>query len=47
MFVWTTSLPALPLRVRPKEEPAERNKPAPDSRSDRAPKAPESRTEQD
>lgn len=47
MFVWTTSLPALPLRIRTKEEPAERNEPAPDSRPDRTPAPPSSQTRRD
>ena len=43
MFVWTSSLPALPLRIRTKDETADRNEPAPtDSRPERPPQAPAS-----
>jgi hypothetical protein len=44
MFVWTTLLPALPLRIRPKDEPADRGD-APDAepRADR-PATPSSQT---
>jgi len=48
MFVWTTSLPSLPLRIRTKEETTDRNEPAPtDSRPDRPPRAPAAQTRRD
>jgi len=31
MFVWTTSLPSLPLRIRTTKEPVDRSAPAPAS----------------